>query len=514
MLTGASTSPRVDETPITRGTPKAKTRPKPKLKGKRSPTRLAPSDGEHNLDSGPSPTKRIPSPKVTSGTQTKVTTPKSDPKPKTTRKSITKPKSTRSTERGSTTAARPKSEIPRGSEVFVDMEGDDHSSSLLPPSPSPAPPIRPRIRGVLKRKRRVSSGPSSGEDRSGPKVDPGQRPSSTSRSRAITSEAIDVDADDHGDNPETGGSKLRTRLQSSSKTTTEVTSASAPANTIPVVASSSGERREDDTLNRIDGLYTHPPLPPPLPMGFSGQTHQSFAQYPGHHPPFQDHAINFNHAHYQNHDHNRYGHGSYPLFQDPSTQALLVQAVTQLAVIVNGGRPPPQVGHIGGMPGTMQAMNGFPSSPGWGMFPAWPPSTPTTSRYPYGHDHQQRLFQSSYVTHHQAGGGAGLSTPSSALFPLSNTFPSSLSLPESIPGVQTTGSVQERVTNRTNDPAETSKRRAEGSPPTMRGRSQTRSMVKETPFDQDSGEEGSDDRRLSPKNRNGVRGRTPGPSRR
>jgi len=354
-----------------------------------------------------------------------------------------------------------------------------------------------------------------------------------------------------------GELKPRTRSQSRSKATKEVASTPAPASTTPAVTSFGDERREDDTPNRLDGSYTHFPSPPPLPVGFPDQTHQPFTPY-SEHPPFRDHAISFSHVPYPNHDHTQYGHGQYPFFQDSNTQALLAQAVTQLAVLVNGGRPLPQMGHTGGMPGNMPSMNGIPGSPGWGMFPAWPPSTPTTFRYPYGHDHQQRPFQNQgpYVT----GSGAGPSMPPPALPPSSSTFPSSLSLSESIPAVRETG-VQERATSRTrsrskskrrvtfaldpssgsgptdgaNDLAETSKRRTEGSPPMTRGRSQRKGVRNGTPGPQvngkggskldkayqdseldvgDPGSEGGVDRRLPPKSHNDVRGQKPGPGER
>ena len=335
---------------------------------------------------------------------------------------------------------------------------------------------------------------------------------------------------------------------------TEVASAPAPASTSSVVVSSSDERREENTQNPLGGSYTHFPTPPPMPMGFPSQAHQSFTPYLGH-PPFQAHAIGFNHPPYFNPD--QYMHGPYPSFQDPNTQALLAQAVTQLAVIMNGSRPPPQMGHMGGMTGNVPTVNGFPGSPGWGMFPTWPPSTPTTSRYPHGHDHQQRSFQSPYVTHDRMGGGAGSPMPPSALFPQYNVFPP----PEPIPAAQQSGAMQERTTSRgrgrskskgrvtfvldprsgcgsaggASDPAETSRRGTGGSPPMTRGRNQTRGAERGAPrlrsngkgkskageADQDSeldavddsGNEGSVDRHLS-QSRSEVRGRTRGPGRR
>jgi len=239
-------------------------------------------------------------------------------------------------------------------------------------------------------------------------------------------------------------------------------------------------------------------------------------------------------------------HGPHPLFQDPNTQALLAQTVTQLAVLMNGGRPPPQMGHIGGMTGNMPAVNGFPGSPGWGMFPAWPPSTPTTSRYPYGHDHQQRPFQSPYVTYDRMSGGVGSSMPPPTLFPMST--------PEPIPAVQQTRTVQERTTSRArgrsksksrvsfasdprsgsgsaggvSDPAETSKRGTNGSPPMTRGRNRTKGVERGAPRLQsdgkgkptageagqdleldvdDPGDQGSADCQLSSRSHSEVRGR-------
>ena len=152
---------------------------------------------------------------------------------------------------------------------------------------------------------------------------------------------------------------------------------------------------------------------------------------------------------------------------------------------------------MGGMAGNMSAMNGFPNTPRWGIFPTWSSSTPTTSRYPYGHDHQQRSFQSPYVAHNQMGGGVGPSMPPSTPFPQSDTFLSSLSVPESLPIIQETGAVQERVTGRVrsrsklkrkvtfvcsqsrsvggmNDLTETPKRKTRSSPPTTQGRSRAR----------------------------------------
>jgi len=308
------------------------------------------------------------------------------------------------------------------------------------------------------------------------------------------------------------------------------------------VTSSSDVRREDDTPSRTDGSYTHFPSPPPLPVGFPNQTHQPFTHYTGHPPPFQDHTANFNHGPYPSHGHNQYGHGQYSFFQDPNAQAILAQAVTQLAVLMNGGRPPPQMGQTGGMPRNMPATNGFPGSPGWGMVPAWPPSTPTTSGYHYGHDHHQRLFNGPYVAHNQTGGEAGPPTPFPALFPSSNTFPSSMSLPEPIPIVQETVEAQGGTTDRTRRRSK-SKRRVTfvsdsrpgsgpghsgetgGPPPRIRGSSRTKreargeSEVDRADQDSDvgaSGEEGCAgvDPSLPSKSHGVARGRTPGPGRR
>ena len=208
---------------------------------------------------------------------------------------------------------------------------------------------------------------------------------------------------------------------------------------------------------------------------------------------------------------------------------------------------------MGGMAGNVPAMNGFPNAPGWGMFPVWSSSTSNTSRYPYRHDHQQRSFQSPYVS-----GGMGPSMPPSTLFPQSNTFSSSLSVPEPLPVIQETGAVQERATGRVrgrskskrkvtfvfdqsrsaggmNDPTEVPKRGTRSSPPTTRGRSRARCVDEGAPRSQsdgkgkskadeadqgpgsdagDSGNEGSVDRNLSSKSRSGVRGRTLGSGRR
>ena len=359
-----------------------------------------------------------------------------------------------------------------------------------------------------------------------------------------------------------GESRPRTRLQTRSETATGITSTAAPTNTPPAATLPSDTRREGDTQSRIDGSHTHLPSPPPLPMGFPGQAHQSFAYYPGYPPPFQDHPTNFSHVPPPNHGHNQYGHGHYPFFQDPNTQALLTQAVTRLAIIMSGGRPQ-QMDQIGG--GAIQATNGFPGSPGWGAFPVWPPSTPTTSRYPYGHDPQQRSFQGPYFPYNQTGGEMGPSMASSTLSPQSNIFPASLPQKESLQTVQEIRAVQEgegeasrarsrskskrRVsfaldprsgagpTDKANDPGEMSGQGAEGSSPTTRGSTSTKGVgrgrdrlrtnrkgkAKVDEADQgpeldisDSDEGGgvSVDRNSPPKTRSRTRGRTPGPGRR
>ena len=218
VLASGSTPLNVDETPIKRGrrkkvkssslspagsesSPKAKTKPR----GKRSSTRLVPSDDGHGFGSDLSPAKRIPSSKSSPGSRTQVTTPEPDPKPKSTRRSAAKPKFAR------TTTAKPKSKAPKDPpKVFADVEGDDRSSPPLPPSPSPAPlPRRVRVRSALKRKRIISSGSSSAVEKGSPKADLGQLspPPNSSRNQACTvttSDIIDVDGDDHGDNPEAG----------------------------------------------------------------------------------------------------------------------------------------------------------------------------------------------------------------------------------------------------------------------------------------------------------------------
>jgi hypothetical protein len=227
----SSTAPKVDESPITREaakkvgspllsaarsdpTPKAGKRPKPKSEGKRSPARPASSDDEHSLGSEPSPTKRVAPPKSSPRPETQAMTPKSYSKSKSTHKSATKPKSTRSTrstESGATTTtATVKPSTPRERpEAFVSMKGDDRSPPPSPPSASPAPPIRPRIRGILKRKRTVSSGPSSGGEQSGPKDDTKQQnpPSDSSGIQGCTirtPEVVGVGGDDSSDDPEAG----------------------------------------------------------------------------------------------------------------------------------------------------------------------------------------------------------------------------------------------------------------------------------------------------------------------
>ena len=234
VLPSGSPATKADETPITGeatkkvesplsssarsdSSPKAKTRSKSKPKEKRTPTRPPSSDDEHNLDPQPFPKKRVASPKSSPGPQKQVTTtPESGVKPRSTRKSAKKPKSTRSTRSmesaATTTTATVKSRTPRKPpEAFVDIEGDGHSSPLFPPSPSPTPPIRPRIRGILKRKRTISSGSGSGEEQGSPNGDPGQQtfPPDGGGVEACmirTPEVIDVDGDDHGDDLEAGTS--------------------------------------------------------------------------------------------------------------------------------------------------------------------------------------------------------------------------------------------------------------------------------------------------------------------
>lgn len=205
-LAGSSTSLRVDERPVKRGTtekvklrslsparsdscPKAKTKPGPNPKGKKSFTRRTLPDGEHGSGSEPSPTKRVRSPVSSPRPQTPATTPVPDLKSKPTHKSITKPKSTRSE---SKTQRKPP-------EISTDAESDDYGSPPSPPPPFPAPPIRRRPRSALKRKRIVSSGPSSEGEHS-------SRPSG-SRTQACTiatSEVIDAEKVDHHGGPEAG----------------------------------------------------------------------------------------------------------------------------------------------------------------------------------------------------------------------------------------------------------------------------------------------------------------------
>jgi hypothetical protein len=219
VLTGGSTPLRADRTSKKVESPSpspARPDPSPKVKRKpkRPPTQFTFSDDERSSGSESSPMKRIASLESSPGEQTQATTPKFDSKPRSTRNSAAKPistRSTRSTKSGtSTTTAKPNSKTPRKSpEVSVDPAGDDRSSPSLPPSPSPTPPVRPRIRRALKRKRRISSGPSSEEERGSPKPDPGQRssPPSSSRSQTCTiktSEVINVNVDDHDDHPEAG----------------------------------------------------------------------------------------------------------------------------------------------------------------------------------------------------------------------------------------------------------------------------------------------------------------------
>ena len=272
----------------------------------------------------------------------------------------------------------------------------------------------------------------------------------------------------------------------------EATPAPAPASTVNLTASSSN-RRGDDTPNRFDGSHTHPPSSAPRPTGLFNQAHQPIAQHSGHTPPFRDQATSFSHTPYPYHDQHRYGHSPYHLFQDPNAQAILAQAATQLAVLMNGGRLPRLADHVGGMSG----------GSGWGSTPAWPPSTPTTSPYHYGHVHQQRSFQNPYISQYQAGGGAGQPMPSPTLFPVSNTFSSPL--PGSIPDTRDAGAMRERPTNAArhrsessrrvtfasdprpasangpSDPVGLRQRGTEGSPPMTRGRSQRRGAVNGTP---------------------------------
>ena len=215
VLASGSTLLRTDETPIKRGMMKAKSsslssdsspEATTKPKGKRSSTRFAPSDDERGSGSESPFTKRIPSPKSSPVSRKQVVPPESDSRPKSVRKSAAKQKFSKSTRFAescaSTATIKPKSKNHRKPpEVLVDIEGDDRSSPPLPPSPSPAPPTRPRVRSALKRKRRISSGPSSAEDRYSPEADPDVN---RNQARTITSDVIDIDGDDHGDNAETG----------------------------------------------------------------------------------------------------------------------------------------------------------------------------------------------------------------------------------------------------------------------------------------------------------------------
>lgn len=102
----------------------------------------------------------------------------------------------------STVTAKRKSKASRQPpEEFTDSDG--RGSPSLPPSPSPAPPTRPRVRRASKRQQIVSSGSNFGEERGSPGADPTQRSSPPRRSeqaRTITSEAAAVDRDD----PEAG----------------------------------------------------------------------------------------------------------------------------------------------------------------------------------------------------------------------------------------------------------------------------------------------------------------------
>ena len=313
-----------------------------------------------------------------------------------------------------------------------------------------------------------------------------------------------------------GQSEPQARSPSRSTTATEAISASAPVN-IPVATSSSNGRRECDTPNPLNGSYTGFPLTPSLPTELPNLTRQ---------PPTY--------------------HSPYPLFQDPNTQAVFTQAVTQLAVLMNGGRLPPQMGHLGGFPGvsgSTAAMSGFNGSPGWGTPSAWPPSTPMASGYSYDHFFRQHSFRNPYATQRHHGMG-----PS---FPPSQTFPSSMSQPEPTPVVQDAKVVQEktaakarsrsksrrRVTfasdcdfapaDRPGDPAEKLQREDENPLPMRRGRSRTRGT--EDPTSQtnrkgkskvdeadqglesdagSSGDEGGVDRHSSPKSCSKARGRT------
>ena len=291
----------------------------------------------------------------------------------------------------------------------------------------------------------------------------------------------------------TGESKPRMQSPPGSTTTVEVTPTLTPTNTIPTVTRPNNGWREANTPNHPGGPYNHSPIPSPSPVGFPDQIDQSFMPYPGHPPPFQDYG--------------RCEHGAYPLFQDPNAQAIIAQAVTQLAVLMNGGRPP-QTDHFGGMrgiPGNMPMINGFPGSPGWGNFPTFPPSTPTTHRYPHGYAYGQQSFQNPYFAQHQAGPGMGLSTPPPTLFPPSNAFPPSTSQPEPTPAARENEAVQEQASSTVrrrsksgrrvtfasdlapspgdgpSAPEEAPQRGTEGSPPMTRGRSRAKCIVRGAP---------------------------------
>lgn len=552
------------------------------------PTRLTPSDDERGSSSEPSPARQMNSSKLNPGTRAQATTPTSDSKPKSTRKSAMKPKSTKSTRSvgfgTSTTITTVKLGAQREPPEALAGAGDGiRSSPSLPPSPSPAPPTQPRIRGILKRKRRISSGPSSGEEQGSPKGNSTKEtsPPDSNRIQASTMrtpEVISGDGCGHDIDPEAGmllysfsswrwlscgstlagGSKPQTPSQPLSGTSAVDEHTLAHTTTIPVMSSSSNELRENETQNHPGGSYTHFPTPPPLPTGFSNQSHLPFTPYSGYRP-FQDYALNFNPSPHPNYTHNQYVHGPYPLFQDPNTQALLAQAVTQLAVLVNGGGIQPQVTHTGGITGNVPTMGGFPGSPGWGLYSAWPPSTPTGSRYPHGHDPHPQSLRNPHMAYNRTGGGVCSPVPPSTPFPSSSTFPSSLSAPRSTLGVRESRTAQEDTSRarsrsksklrvafaldpcsgdgtggRTSDLTETPKRSIDGSPPMTQGKSRNRGAErrvvarpkgggkgksKADESDQglepqldgdDSGNEGSVDRHLPPKNRSEVRGRTPG----
>jgi len=165
------------------------------------------ANGSSSLRVDETPTEKgmmdVKSPKSSPGPQTQATTPVSHPKPKSTRKSTARPKSTRFTETAETARSKPTPRKPP--EEFADSDGN--SSPPLPPSPSPAPPTRPRVHRALKRKRIISSGSSSGEERGSSGVGPIQRsspPGSGDQACTRTSEAVDVDRD----NPEAGALSL------------------------------------------------------------------------------------------------------------------------------------------------------------------------------------------------------------------------------------------------------------------------------------------------------------------